>query len=205
MIMKSLLSLTLAGIAGFAPLAQAATLAETSDYSSVATAPTAVGSGYDTVSGSLVGGDWDYFAVSLPATSGAITFDFSLTNTAIANGAGFQLYYSYEPFTGGNNSFSQPYNQWVTQVVTPSSVDLSNWGGTSDSVSKSYVIDFDSTLGSTLYLALVGTFNTAQNGGVSYNVTVPASDLSAVPLPAGGLLLASGLGVAALLRKRKSA
>ena len=184
-------------------VASAATLLETSDFSSVATDPTVVGSGFDTVSGRLTGGDWDYLAFALPDTASSVALHFSLANTSVRNGAGFQLYYSYDPFSYTNNSFRDPYNQWVTQTVTPSSVNLQNWSADS-ATTANFTIGSDPSLGSTLYLAIAGTYNTAPSG-IGYTVDIPPSSaLLPVPLPAGGLLLASALGAIALLRHRRA-
>ncbi|TDX30121.1 VPLPA-CTERM sorting domain-containing protein [Rhodovulum visakhapatnamense] len=183
--------------------ASAATLNEITDYSSVATNPSVVGSGFDAVTGTLTGGDWDYLALGLPSVGSLIALSFSLADTSIPNGAGFQLYYSYSPFSYTNNSFRQPYNQWVTQTVTPTSVSLQNWSAGTPT-NAAFTIDTDPALGSTLFLAIIGTDNTAPSG-IGYTVDLPQTSAPAVPLPAGGLLLISALGAAALLCQRQRA
>ncbi|SIO09067.1 VPLPA-CTERM protein sorting domain-containing protein [Rhodovulum sp. ES.010] len=198
--MNSLVSLVSVALLSFGSAAAAATLHETSEYSSVATDPTLVDSGFDAVSGTLTGRDWDYLALGLPGTESSIALSFALADTSIRNGAGFQLYYSYAPFIRGNNSFSPPYNRWATRTVTPSSVSLENWveGG---NTSADFIIDTDPALGSTLFLAIKGTYSTAPSG-IGYTVDLPQSSLPSVPLPAGGLLLASALAAVTFLRRR---
>lgn len=202
--MKSLLSLTLAGIAGFAPLAQAATLVETSDYSGVATAPTVVAAGTETVSGSLTGSDWDYLALSLDGVS-TVSFSFSIADRTTANNDSYAVYYSYAPFKYGNNSWFA--DQW-SEYARYASVALGS--GVVSSVDGAAVqtlpaITIDPSQGTTLYLALANT--SSWNGGVAnYNITTDAdATVPAVPLPAGGVLLASAVGAAGFLRRRKAA
>ncbi|MFT3687601.1 hypothetical protein [Paenirhodobacter sp.] len=211
--MKSFVSLVLAGIAGFAPLAQAATFAETSEYSATAASPTTVGAGYDTVSGSLRSGDLDFLALTLGSTASTVTFDFTIANTAFGNNSSFSILYSYSPFVSAWQSNTAEKDQWGNPLGYNVHKSVANGvvgtgtlaGGNWEPTHQSYSIAVDPSLGGTLYLSLIGT------GGIgvsNYNIAgfagTPA-EVPAVPLPAGGLLLASAAGAAALWRRRKAA
>lgn len=216
--MKSVFApaMILAGVLASGSLAQAATLSESSDYSSVAANPTVVGTGYDTVSGSLFAGnatngwanDVDFLAVSLGSTATSVTLNFSLADTSYGNNATYGIAYSYSPFVGAwysNSAARDQYNNPVkynVETVLLRDDELSSWSG---QTSNSYSIAVDPTLGDTLYLSLI---RTGGNGVADYNVSGFAdasASIPAVPLPAGGLLLLSALGTGFAWRRRKAA
>ena len=208
----------------FAPLAQAATLTEISDYSNTAGSPTVAGAGYDTLSGTLSAGDRDFLALGLSSTSSAVTLTFSIGDNSYGNNSSYSILYSYSPFVSEWQSNTAEKDQWgnptkynVQTSLANATVASSAWGG---QTSYTYTIAVDPSLGSTLYLSLVS--NGSANGGyVDYSVsgfgtaaTTPLTqrpgsvDVAPVPLPAGVVLLGSALGLGGLFglrRQRKSA
>lgn len=201
--------------------AAASTYLETADYSSSPSSPTQVGTGYDTLSGSLTSGDRDMLAIALGSSATRVTLDFAIADTSVGNNASFSVLYSYSPFVSEWTSNTAEKNQWGNPVGY--NVETKLGGGTVAGVwnnapnSLSFGIDLNPALGSTLYLSLIS--NGASNGGVvNYTVggfadpavvspPVSGGEISPVPLPAGIVLLGSALGLGGLvsLRRRKTA
>ncbi|MBL3565670.1 hypothetical protein JMM59_11735 [Rhodovulum sulfidophilum] len=89
----------------------------------------------------------------------------------------------YDPYSDPNNPYSDPNK--ISSEPNKTSTDLK--------------LDFGKTL-KTVYVWIRPTWG---KGSVSYeDGSAGAPDIAPVPLPAGGLLLISGLGAALLLRKR---
>lgn len=208
----------LGATAAFAPLAQAATLTEASEYSSNPAQSTLVGAGYDSVSGSLSNNDRDFLAISLGSDPSKVELVFSLADTSYGNNSSFVILYSYSPFVTewySNSAQKDQYGNPVAYNVETKVADTYVSGGLwwEQALSKSYTINADPALGTTLYLSLIGN---GGNGALTYNITgfAPAVVAPAepeapapVPLPAGVVLLGSALGLGGLVglrRKRKA-
>lgn len=217
----------------FAPIAQAATFTESTDYSGTAASATAVGAGYDAISGTLQSGDRDFLALSLGSTSKTVSLTFSIGDNSYGNNSSYSILYSYSPFVTEWQSNTAEKDQWGNPVkygvqtrLADATVTSSSWGGTS---TYAYSIGVDPSLGSTLYLSLVS--NGSANGGyVLYGIngfadpvvtspvtsrpstspaaSSPIADVAPVPVPAGIVLLGSAVGLGGLFglrRKRKAA
>ncbi|MCA0272869.1 MAG: VPLPA-CTERM sorting domain-containing protein [Proteobacteria bacterium] len=181
-------ALGLAIAAGAAP-AMAATINEGSfpggDFSGSATAPTLIGNGFDTITGTI-GSDDDILAFT-GMTSGAqqVTLSFAAPNGIDwSYASGGSIYYSTQPF------------QWNWDGTFAGSFMTALWQPTS-----SVTINLGSGFAGALYLALYSWGNAG-----SYSIGVPGNAPPAVPLPAPVLLLGGAIaGLGALRRKAKRA
>lgn len=189
---KPLLAAAL-GVAAFAMPASAATINEGSfagsDFSGAFASPTAIASGYDTVTGTLGSGDRDFLSFT-----GMKTGAQSVTLTLAALGAGplwsGGLRYSTTPFTSN------------TSGTLAGSILMYNIAPGFTSLTQTLSFNLGATFGGTLYLAL----NQQRGSGISYSLSIPGNVPAAVPLPATALLLGGALaGLAASRRKGRRA
>lgn len=181
-------AISLAIAAGAAP-ARAATINEGSfpggDFSGSATAPTLIGNGFDTVTGTI-GSDDDILAFTGMAPGAQqVTLSFA------APGG---VDWSY--ISGGSILFSTQPFRWNWDGTFAGSFMTALWQPTS-----SVTINLNSGFAGALYLALYSWGNTS-----SYTISLPGNAPSAVPLPAAALLLGGALaGLGSLRRKGRRA
>lgn len=186
---KPLLAAALS-LAALASPASAATISETSfaggDFSSAFGAPTAIASGFDTVTGNLGSGDRDFLSFTGMKT-GAQTVTLSLA----ALGAGplwtGSLRYSTTPFTSN------------TSGTLAGSILMFNAPPVLVSLTQTLSFNLGATFGGTLFIAL----NQQRGSGISYSLSIPGNVPAAVPLPATALLLGGALAGLGASRRRK--
>lgn len=178
-------------IAGGASTAAAATISEGSfaggDFSGTAMAPTAIAGGFDTVTGTIGGGDNDILAFTGMATGAQqVTLSF-----AAPGGIGW----SY--ISGGSVLYSTQPFRWDWDGTFAGSFATALWSPTS-----SVTINLGAGFAGSLYLALYSWGDIS-----SYSISAPGNAApAAVPLPAAGLLLGGAVaGVGALRRRGKRA
>lgn len=190
---STFLAAAVCSLAGVLP-ASAATISEASfaggDFGNSWSSPTMIANGFDLVTGTGSGNDYDIFALTGLATGAQqITLSFSAPQ-GVGNSyaAGGNVLYSTSPF------------RWGWDGTTLGSVGLS-FGQQASQM----VLNLDDTFGGELYLGLYFTYGTSINYAVSLpgNVAAPPP---AVPLPAAGLLMGAalaGFGTLKLRRKTK--
>jgi len=177
--------------------AQAATLTESSvsggAFGGAWNSLTTVDAGFDAISGTGSQNQFDNFVFTLPAGHQTLSFDFTAPSSYDHSySAGGQILYSTTPFRWGwDGAYAQ--NAIQMDYYKPK---------------QSFTLDLADFAGGSLYLALNFT-----HGNLAYNVAVPGNALAGgptpapVPLPAGLVLL--GTGIAALggmaARRRRSA
>lgn len=181
-----------------APVA-AATVTESSDYSSVWNAPTQIAAGTTLISGSANSSDHDVFAINgLAAGAQTLSLTLSLVDRYVSGylNAGGTIFYSAVPFI-------QNWD-WTASTKLMDVAYNSGNGWSSGNLTSSQTINLGDTFaGGTLYLALAFTYG---GNGVDYTIGVPANAPPAVPLPAGVVLMGTALlglgGIAARRRNR---
>lgn len=187
--MRRLALLALAGLLFAAPTL-AATLNEADvpggAFSPSWSSPTEVGAGFDAISGTGSSGVFDNFVfTALP--SGAQTLNFAFSAPAghgDSYSAGGEVYYS-------NSAF-----RWGWDGSKAGVVQLSHAKPTS-----SFNLSLGDNFSGLLYLAMNFT-----HGNLSYNIAVPSNAaISPVPLPAGLVLMGTGVVALLGLRRRRSA
>jgi hypothetical protein len=157
------------------------------DFSNAFGAPTTIVNGYDTVTGSLSSGDYDFLAFTGLA-AGAQTITLNLTSTSagfyFANGA---MRYSATPFTSNASGTSA------------GTFTIFNFGFFSQTTQQ-LVLSLGPTFSGALYLAL-----NLGGGSAAYSLSAPGNaPVAPVPLPASALLLGGALaGIGALRRREK--
>lgn len=179
--------------------AQAATLNESDvsgGFSSDFTSPTALGSGFDTVNGSLDVGGYDIFSLA-SLTTGAqtvsLTFDLGLPagTSTYQNAGGYVRFkdtpFQYSPEEGVTSTFNIFFDPF-------------NLTGSTPTQTLSFNLD-SSYAGTPLFFAVRLTNSSV--GALNFGTSVPGNTPAPVPLPAAGLLLLAGLGGFAALRRRK--
>jgi len=180
--------------------AEASTIDEASQpggaYSSLWSAPTPIGAGVTTITGTGNGGQFDNFVfTALKAGSQSLTLDFAApAGVGYSYAAGGTVLYSTQPFA------------WSWDGTTLGSIFTGYW-----SPSQSLTLALGPSFTGQLYLALNFTFGS----NLGYSVNVPSNALATpapiganVPLPAGGMTLATvlgGLGVAGWRRRGRLA
>lgn len=172
---------------GAAGAAMGSTLAESDlpgGFSASYAAPTAIGTGVTTITGTLQAHVYDYFVFTgLPAGAQTLTFDFAVPTVPgrnfVANGG---VNYSTAPFTGRNAGVKFANIKLSTRILT-------------DQVT----LTLDQAFTGPLYLAVYLNVG----AGVPYQISAPSNAIATpVPLPAGGVLLLSGLGGLWMRRRR---
>jgi len=140
---------------------------------------TAVAAGYETISGTGSQNQYDNFVFTLPAGHQSLTFDFTAPSVFDHSySAGGSILYSTTPFRSG----------WDGTVAA--GVDVNGLDPR-----RGFTLDLADFQGGNLYLALNFTYG----ADLAYNIAVPGNAIAApapIPLPAGILLL--GTGIAAL-------
>ncbi len=188
-------SAILVGAAAFAAVpAMAATVNEGSfaggDFSNSATAPTFVGYGYDTVTGTTDGGNGgsvDIFAFTgLNPGAQTLTFTFAApSGIGYSFASGGSIYYSTTPFQWNwDGTYGGTFNVGYSNPTSTASFSLG------------------SGFSGSLYVGLYGW-----GPGIAYTVSVPGNaPVSPVPVPAAALLLGGALvGLGAFGRRAKPA
>lgn len=178
--------------------ALAATLDEaslpTGQFSGSWSTPTAIGTGYDLITGKGRANQFDNMVfTALPTGAQSLTFDFfGPPGNRPSYAGGGSILYSTSPFRWG-------WDGTLAGVV----------GLFGANATDQVVLNLGPSFGGTLYVALNFTYG----NNISYAITVPQNvpppppppPPSTVPLPASGLALAGGLGLAGLWLRRKRA
>lgn len=182
--------------------AAASTVAEGTDFSSDWFHPTAIAAGTSQVSGTA--SDLDVLLLTGLKT-GQQTLNFNFSGAGIYTSgnltAGGAILYSQTPFqwgwdNDGMTNYVVNYNSW--NVGTP-------WFGQSGSLTSTASLTLGDAFAGTLYLAIVPWNNTP----LAYTIDLPVAAAaepetpSAVPVPASGLLLGTGLALAGLAKGRR--
>lgn len=190
--------LVLAGLLLASPLAgtaRASTLNEADlpagAFSPLWSAPTQIGAGITQISGTGSGGVYDNFVLTaLPAGAQTLTFTFTAPQgIGWSYSAGGILLYSQKPFRFG----------WDGTPI--GGVGLSYF-----TRAQSHTLTLGPGFSGPLYVALNFTYGTV----LPYTIDIPSNatasppPISAVPLPAGALLLGAGL-VPLIVRRRAGA
>lgn len=177
-------------IAMTAAPATAATYNEGSDFSGAFGSPTAIANGFDTITGNLGTGDYDFLSFTgLAAGAQTVTLNLAATGGSVFWTGNFR--YSATPFTSN------------TSGASAGSIFMYNLGFLGSSLTQSLSFNLGSGFAGTLYLAL----NLSTGAGASYSLSVPGNaPVAPVPLPASALLLAGAVaGLGALRRRGKCA
>ena len=163
--------------------AQAVTVSEGAigEFSSDPLAPHVVSAGTTQITGSGTVNEYDIFRIDgLASGAQDITFLFSSSASATNSyAAGGTILYDTTPFTG----------PWSGTVL--GSFGAFGVGGTG-----TQTLSLDALFSGPLYLGLNFTYG----ADLSYQITLPTTN--SVPLPAGGLLLLTGVACAAGLSRR---
>lgn len=185
----------------------AATVTETTDFSSDWFNPTAIATGSSQVSGTA--SDLDVLLLTgLKAGAQTLTFGFSGASIYTSGNltAGGAILYSYTPFqwgwdNDGVTSYQVSYNSW--NAGTP-------WFGQSGSLTSTASLTLNDTFLGTLYLAIVPWNGTPLAYTIDLPVAaaapapLPSTELPAnVPVPAAGLLLGAALALAGVASGRR--
>ncbi|MFT4152048.1 MAG: hypothetical protein QM656_17730 [Paracoccaceae bacterium] len=162
------------------------------------TSATAIAAGTTSVSGTISGGAGDVLELTgLDPSATSLSFSFSLASIGSGySNAGGSIYYSYSPFpwAGGGT-----YGTWFGVTYDP-------WNATYSNGTSTATLNLGSGFGGTLYLAFAWPWGATTN--YSFDVPVLASTpveepTSAVPLPAGVLLMGTALAGLGGLRLRR--
>ncbi len=186
-------ALAAAGAVAMTGSVSAATLNEASlaggAFSSSWSAPTEIGAGYETVSGTGFQNVKDIFVFTgLKAGAQTLTFDFTAP-------AGIDQSYS----AGGsvNYGFSPFKHEWDGQAAGWVQVDFYK-------TAQKVVLTLGESFSGALYVALNFTHgaNLAYNIDAPGNYVAPTTPAAPIPLPAGVLLIGTALGAIGLVRAR---
>lgn len=170
---------------------QAATLTEsgtgTGSFSASWAAPTEVGAGFDTISGTGWQNDPDIFVFTgLPSGRQELVLTFAAPQG---------IDHSYSAGGSVNYGFSPFRHEWDGQAAGWVQVDYYTR-------ETSVVLSLGESFAGALYLAL----NFTHGADLGYNIAAPgnayAGDTAPIPLPAGMLLLGTAIGAIGLARVR---
>jgi hypothetical protein len=181
-----------------APPALSATLSEASlpggSFSSAWSNPTIISNGYDTITGTGAGNQFDILAFTgLASGAQSLTFNF-----AAPSGIGW----SYA--AGGNLLFSTQPFRWGWDGTTFGVVNSNYY-----SPNQQVVLNLNAAFTGTLYVGLYFTYGS----NLGYSISVPGNvapppppppPVTGVPLPAAGALMLAGIaGLGGLSVRRK--
>lgn len=200
----SAMTLATAVLTGLVPAgsAGAATVTEAvdGDFSGAFRSPTVIANGATTVEGVWAqGGDYDLLAFTgLASGAQKVTLTFAPLRPIgpfdWAFSAGGVVLYKAEPFKD---------SAWEGTLLA--SVGIQHWNRDAD---FTFTIALTDSFTGSLYLGLFGTYGTLKytiSAPGNAATTVAPAPVAAVPLPAGAPLLLAGLGVLALVGRRRAA